>query len=171
LDSFAFDFVVRQKLGGVNVTFFVVEQLPLSSPSAFAETASWDPAISLERWIGPRVAELCCTAIDMQPLAEDLGQPHAPFHWDDARRELIRAELDAAFFHLYGLPRDDVDYVMDTFPIVRRKDERVHAEYRTKRLILERYDALAAAIASGAPYQTILDPPPAHPSVAHGALW
>jgi hypothetical protein len=77
--------------------------------------------------------------------------------------------LDAAFFHLYALPRDDVDYVMDTFPIVRRKDEKAHGEYLTKRLILERYDALADAIASGVPYQTVLDPPPADPSLACGS--
>lgn len=80
---------------------------------------------------------------------------------------LIRAELDAAFFHLYGLDRNEVDYVMDTFTIVRRKDEVKHGEYRTEHLILERCDALAEAIASGAEYQTILDQPPAHRSVAH----
>jgi hypothetical protein len=56
---------------------------------------------------------------------------------------------------------------MDTFPIVRRKDEAAHGEYRTKRLILERYEALAECIANGTEYQTVLDPPPAHPSLAH----
>ena len=35
-------------------------------------------------------------------------------------------------------------------------------EFRTKRLILERYDAMAEAIRTGVPYQTILDPPPGH---------
>ena len=47
--------------------------------------------------------------------------------------------------------QDEVDYIMDTFPIVKRKDETAHGEYRTKRLILERYDALAAATAAGRP--------------------
>lgn len=82
---------------------------------------------------------------------------------------MLRAELDACFFRLYGLERDDLDYVMDTFPIVRRKDEAAYGEYRTKRLILERYDAMADAIASGCPYVSPLDPPPAHPSLAHHA--
>jgi hypothetical protein len=167
LDSFAFDFVVRQKLGGTNMTFFTVEQLPVLPPSAFRSASLWEPSTTVERWIAPRIAELCCTAVDMQPLADELGFPHAPFRWNDARRALLRNELDAAFFHLYGLDRDEVDYVMDTFPIVRRKDERAYGEYRTKRLILERYDALASAIATGVPYETVLDPPPAHPSVAH----
>ena len=48
-------------------------------------------------------------------------------------------------FRLYGIERDDVDYIMDTFPIVRRHDEQRFGEYRTKRLILERYDAMVAA--------------------------
>ncbi|MEP6653201.1 MAG: hypothetical protein ABJA82_07565, partial [Myxococcales bacterium] len=71
------------------------------------------------------------------------------------------------FFHLYGLSRDDTDYVMDTFPIVRKHDEKAHGEYRTKRVILEIYDAMADASRTGSPYQTRPDPPPADPRVAH----
>ena len=56
---------------------------------------------------------------------------------------------------------------METFPIVKRKDEAAFGEYRTKRLILEVYDAMAKAIETGEPYQTILDPPPADPSLCH----
>ena len=74
----------------------------------------------------------------------------------------MRAELDAAFFHLYGIERDDVDYIMETFPIVKRKDEQRYGSFRTKELILDVYDAMAEAIRTGVPYQTILDPPPGH---------
>ena len=75
--------------------------------------------------------------------------------------------MDAAFFHLYGIERDDVSYIMETFPIVKRKDEQRHGEYRTKRVILEIYDEMARAMETGRPYQTRLDPPPADPKVAH----
>ena len=68
----------------------------------------------------------------------------APFVWDEARRFLMRCELDALYFHLYGIGRDDVDYIMETFPIVKRKDEATHGEYRSKRVILEMYDQMAA---------------------------
>ena len=51
-------------------------------------------------------------------------------------------KLDAAYFHLYGIARDDVDYIMETLPIVKRKDEAAHGEYRTERVILEIYDAM-----------------------------
>lgn len=80
---------------------------------------------------------------------------------------LFRCELDAAYFHLYGIEREDVDYIMETFPIVKRKDEKEHGEYRTKRVILEIYDEMKQAIDTGHPYQTRLDPPPADPRVAH----
>ncbi|MGH3547790.1 MAG: hypothetical protein ACRDQU_06675 [Pseudonocardiaceae bacterium] len=86
----------------------------------------------------------------------------SPFRWDGERRVLLRAELDAAFFHLYGVNRDDTDYILDTFPIVRRKDEAKYGEFRTKRLILEVYDRGAEAIRTSEPYQTILDPAPGH---------
>jgi len=56
---------------------------------------------------------------------------------------------------------------METFPIVKRKDEAAHGEYRTKRVILEIYDAMQQAIETGQPYQTLLDPPPADSRVAH----
>jgi hypothetical protein len=56
---------------------------------------------------------------------------------------------------------------MDTFPIVRRKDEQRYGEYLTKRLILEVYDAMAEANSNGVPYKTRLNPPPADPRVGH----
>jgi hypothetical protein len=64
----------------------------------------------------------------------------------------LRAELDAAFFHLYGVARDDVDYIMDSFWIVRDKDLRVHRRYRTKEQILECYDRMQRAMDTGLPY-------------------
>ena len=80
---------------------------------------------------------------------------------------MLRCELDAAYFHLYGIERQDVDYVLETFPIVKERDEKQYGEYRTKHVILEIYDEMKHAIERGVPYQTRLDPPPADPAVAH----
>jgi hypothetical protein len=81
----------------------------------------------------------------------------------------LRCELDAAYFHLYGIARDDVDYIMDTFRVWREKEEKQQGEYRTKRVILEIYDEMQRAIASGVAYRTRLEPWPADPAVAHPA--
>jgi hypothetical protein len=51
--------------------------------------------------------------------------------------------------------------------LVKRRDEEKHGHYRTKALILDVYRKMADAIATGVPYKTILDPPPADPGVAH----
>src|SRR3989442_8662510 len=67
-----------------------------------------------------------------------------------------------ASFHLYGIWHADVDNILETFPIVKRKDEQAHGEYRTKRVILDVYDAMQQAMEAGTPYHTRLDPPPAH---------
>jgi hypothetical protein len=65
------------------------------------------------------------------------------------RRALLRADLDAVFMHVYGLTREETEHVLDSFPVVRKYDERDHREYRTKRLVLEAYDRMAGAIANG----------------------
>jgi len=35
--------------------------------------------------------------------------------WDEVERVELMVELDAAFFHLYGINRDDVEYILFTF--------------------------------------------------------
>ncbi len=165
-NSFALDYVARSAVGGLHMSDYVVKQLPFLPLASFKQRVSWS-GDTLDEWLRPRVLELTYTAWDLEGFGADLGYTGPPFRWDPARRELLRAELDAAFFHLYGIKRNDVEYIMDTFPIVKRKDEAAHGEYRTKRLILERYDALAAAAAAGTEYQTVLTPPPADPSCAH----
>ena len=50
----------------------------------------------------------------------------------------------ALYFHLYGLSRDDADYILSTFPIVQREDEAQFGAYRTRDLVLAYMNALAA---------------------------
>ena len=62
--------------------------------------------------------------------------------------------------HVYGFSRAEAEHVLDSFPIVRKNEERDLGEYRTKRLVLAAYDALADAAAAGVPFASPLDPPP-----------
>ena len=159
MSSFAFDYFARLRVTSNHLTQGILGGLPLPKIFTMAGCHA-DFFVS-------RVLELTYTAWDVEPYAHDVGYDGPPFRWDPERRFLLRCELDAAFFHLYGLSRDDTDYVMETFPIVKRHDERDHGEFRTKRVILEIYDAMAEAQRTGRPYQTRLDPPPADPRVAH----
>ena len=90
------------------------------------------------------VLRLTYTAHDMAPFARDLGYDGPPFTWDEEERRHLRARLDALYFHLYDLGRDDARYVLDTFPIVRREDENAFNSYRTRDLILAYMNALSA---------------------------
>jgi hypothetical protein len=166
LCSFVLDYAARQKLGGTHLNYVQLKQLPVLPPKAYDAVTSWSASPPLD-WLRSRVLELTYTAWDLEPFARDCGYDGPPFCWDLTRRFQLRCELDAAFFHLYGLSRDDSDYVMDTFPIVRKNDEKAHGEYRTKRVILEIYDAMAEAARTGSAYETRLDPPPADHRLAH----
>ncbi|MDO9230052.1 MAG: N-6 DNA methylase [Syntrophales bacterium] len=166
--SFCFDYYVRQFVGGLHLSDYIMYQMPVLPPQTYAEHCAWfDKKQNLSDWIFPRVLELTYTAWDMEPFAKDCGNDGPPFHWDEERRFNIRCELDALYFHLYGISRHDTDYILETFPIVKRKDIAQYGEYRTKNMILEIYDAMQHAKETGQPYQTILDPPPADPRVAH----
>jgi hypothetical protein len=167
LNSFPFDYAARQKLGGTNLSHFILKQLPVLPPAALLEPTPWDPGGTVAEWLAPRVLELGFVSSGLAGLARDLGWDGPPFRWDVARRAFLRGEVDAAFFHLYGLTRDEVAYVTDTFPIVRKNEERRYGEYRTKNLVLDRYRAFEQAIEAGEPYKTPLDPIPGDPSVAH----
>lgn len=133
--SFAFDFVARQKLGGTSMSYSTIMQLPVPHPNHFgASELPFDR--SLPAWLDVRVDRL---------------NGYIPESEEQAR---VRAELDAAAFHLFGLTRDEASHVMDTFPIVKRKDEGAFGSYRTKELILEAYDAMSHAQAFGIPYKS-----------------
>jgi hypothetical protein len=182
LDSFVVDFAARQKVGGTTLSFFLVKQFPVLPPSAFAVQCPWlspiapegaapeTPRGSLTDWIAQRVLELVYTADDLAGLARDLGYDGPPFRWDSAgsRRQRIRAELDAAFFHLYGVSRDDAAYVLDTFLVFKARDEaRNGGVFSTKETILAIYDAMANSMRTGKSWTSALDPPPGDPRAAH----
>jgi len=159
-NSLVFDYILRQFLSQPSIPQGTFAQLPAPIPASFAESPAWTSGRTLGSWVTNHVLELTYTADDMRPFADDLGDTGEPFVWDSERRFLLRCELDAAFFHLYGVVRDDVDYIMETFPIVKGKDLAAFGEFRTKRVILEVFDAMQRAIETGESYRTILDPPP-----------
>jgi DNA-binding transcriptional ArsR family regulator len=171
LSSVALDYVARQKVGGIHLTFGLINQLPILTPTVYNDACAWSPGHSLAEWLRVRVLELTYTAWDITAFARDHGWDGPPFRWDEARRFLLRAELDAAFFHLYGINEaDDVAYILGTFPIVRQRDQKEHGTYRTKDQILAIHERMRLAMAGGPPYATPLDPPPADPSLTHPPL-
>lgn len=146
LNAIVFDFVAKQKVGGVNLNFFIVKQLPVLPPELYTPEDI--------KFISDRVLELVYTAWDMQPFAKDMGYDGEPFIWNPNRRALLRAELDAYYAKLYGLTRDELRYILDpadvygadfpseTFRVLKNNEIKQFGEYRTQRLVLEAWDRM-----------------------------
>lgn len=176
-NSLVLDYVLRNKISGINLGFYVMRQLPVLPPEAFS-----DDDIA---YIVPRVLELVYTAWDMKSFAKDVwndinqniqadillynqqcnrnADPFLfmpakdfllpPFRWDEERRAVLRAELDARIARLYGLTRDELRYILDpadvygddfpgeTFRVLKEKERKLYGEYRTQRLVLQAWDA------------------------------
>ena len=141
LNSFCFDYVARQKVQGTHLTWYTVEQLPVISLANYDRLFGNKTALDLVR---DHVLRLTYTAHDMSPFARDLDYDGEPFIWDEEERRHLRARLDALYFHLYGISRDDAEYILSTFPIVKKADESEFGRYRTRDLILAYMKALAA---------------------------
>jgi very-short-patch-repair endonuclease len=139
--SLVLDFVTRQKIGGTSLGFFILRQLPVLPPDAYTPEDL--------RFIVPRVLELVYTSWDMKPFADDVwreadeglravirphpptpspaalgeGFPFPPFTWNEERRAILRAELDAYYARLYGLTRKQLRYILDPADLTERELE------------------------------------------------
>jgi hypothetical protein len=139
LNSYAYDYVMRQKIGNVNLNFFLIEQIPTFPPDFYGDKCPWSKKQALEKWISERVLKLTCTSNDMIPLAEATGFEPKVHKWKDNDRAQLMAELDAAYFILYGIERDDVLYILSTFQGLAKEGQSLF-DNETVKLILSCYD-------------------------------
>ncbi|MFA3872846.1 Eco57I restriction-modification methylase domain-containing protein [Streptomyces sp. MMCC 100] len=160
LNSFAYDYALRNSFSQPSIPQSTSQQVPVPRPELLSNQYPF---------IQARILELTYTGHEMSEYAASLGDTNSPFRWDENRRKVIRSELDSLFFLLYGISREDVDYILETFSIVKRKDEAKYGTYRTKDLILAEYDRMAAAgvslenpLVDGENYTSTLTPPPGH---------
>jgi len=148
LNSIVFDYLARQKVSGNHLAIFIFKQIPVLP----AERLS----VAQTQFVAARVLELTYTDNLMAPFARDLGHDGPPFAWDEDRRALLRADLDAFYARAYGLTRDELRYILDpadvkgpdypseTFRVLKEKEIRQHGEYRTRRLVLAAWDRMEA---------------------------
>jgi very-short-patch-repair endonuclease len=167
-----FDYVSRQKVGGVSLKYFTMKQLPVLPPSAYrAEDL---------RFIVPRALELVYTSWDMKPFADDVwreadeglravirphpptpspaalgeGIPLPPFTWNEERRAILRAELDAYYARLYGLTRKQLRYILDPADLTERELADILDPWEEVRDLLDPAGYATRAAASTFPGET-----------------
>lgn len=172
LNVLIFDWALRQKIGGTHLTFFILRQLPVLPPDAYT-------AEDL-RFIVPRALELVYTSWDMKPFADDVwreadeglravirphpptpspaalgeGFPFPPFTWNEERRAVLRAELDAYYARLYGLTRKQLRYILDPADLTERELADILDPWEEVRDLLDPAGYAARVAASTFPGET-----------------
>ena len=140
LNSFIFDYMIRQKVGGMSLNFYIVKQMPVIPPNYFddKDTTRIERTVKKLQW----------------PLFADPDKPGKRPTANE--RAKLRAELDVFFAAAYGLDRRDLAFILDpqneagahgahpseTFSVLKRGEEKAYGEYRTERLILEAWDRM-----------------------------
>lgn len=155
-NSFVMDYLARKKVS-LTMTNTIVDSLP------FPRVTADDPRA---RMVVPLVARLCCVGVEMQTYWNTLVDQG----WvealdtereglvDDHQRRAAEAELNAVVaLDIFGLSRADIGLILDTFPVVEKRDRKIYGDFRTKALVLKCYDDLVEAAHSGKPYQSRVD--------------
>lgn len=140
LNSFAVDFVLRQKVTN-HCNIFYVYQVPV--PCLSAEDAVFGQLVD-------RAARLICTTPEFDALAQKVGlKSHKDGVTDRDARAKLRAELDGLVAHLYGLTEEEFAHILATFPIVEQsvKDAALAAYRRFAPKPLDKQ--IAAFLAAG----------------------
>ena len=146
MNSIPLDWTARFSVGGINMNFFIVKQLPVLPPEAYLEEAC--PGLTYAELVVPRVLELTYTDNDLDSFAKDLGYEGPPFPWNVHRRHCLKCELDAIFAHMYKLDRSELEWILDapypssSFPTLKNDEIKEFGDYRTQHYVLRAYDQL-----------------------------
>ncbi len=162
--SLPFDYIVRNKLYSNSFSLTTLSQIPMPSPHL---TLKGDgPYNKLFLSLLKTALELSFTTWSLEPIGKALGY-EAPFVWNYERRFLLLREIDAFAAHLYGLSREELEYVLSTFQTLEQANIREYGDFRTKKIVIEAYDRMQLTMENGGEYRSLLDPPPADPKVSH----
>jgi len=145
LNSLPLDYIARQKVGGLHLNFYILKQLPLPKPGRL---------MSMKAEILERIISLTATPSVLEGMCHALEVELPGFEWDETKRAVQQAELDAIYANLYGIDRDKLAFILDpsevfaegsnseTFRILKEKEISEFGEFRTRRLVLEAWDRL-----------------------------
>ena len=144
-NSFIADLIARKKVS-LHMSLGILDSIPFPRPRSDDPTA---------RRLVPLVARLTCTSPEMlgywHVLARDgfvdpVNNDAIPGELDDQRRLELRAELDAIVAaDVYGIDRDELEFVLSAFPTAARYETTRYGEFRSARLVLDAYDSIVSS--------------------------
>lgn len=163
MSSFIFDYIARMSVGGTNMNFYILKQLPvLSTQSLTTNNELFSKFLAC-------CLEMLYTSWDLYPwVLNDLELNIPPYRWVTERRHKLEAIINAITAFLYGVDKADLDYILDTFPGYRNDEIQQYGNYRMKEEILECF-GIVSKLAGGQPsgLEHFLSPPPGDPSQLH----
>ena len=114
LNSFVYDYCLRGRLGGLNLSYFILSETPLISPTQICSTICAQLAAQLNL-IMPAFAPQW---LEMRQTYSHLAQQHWRKLWAITRHERLRLRciLDAIIAELYGLDYDDFAWILRDDP-------------------------------------------------------
>jgi len=140
--SFTFDFALRSSLSGANFTKYVLKQLPMHKPetlqSEFVEIDGHETCIydRLEELVVP----LIWTSHSLDGFGQSFDWTDSCFEWKEDRRIKNRAMIEALVAKSFNLKRDEFEFIMDQFDILKEREIEVHGKFRSKKQALEAFD-------------------------------
>jgi hypothetical protein len=143
-NSFVFDFTLRQSMGETNLNLYVLKQLPMPSPRTIrSHSLIMDGSTeSLEDFLIHHTIRLVWTSHALDSLSASMESDSGPFVWKVEDRRERRAKIDAAIAQIYRLERNEFEYILDDFEILRNREIEEYDEYLTKSKCLEYYDKI-----------------------------
>lgn len=180
MNSIVVDYCSKFKIGGNHMNLFVIKQIPILSPLKYSEKdieyivprvmaltytakdiAEWAKALWQDSSLKMRLKMLQLNddrnvdITDEKFVDRDFTEAFLPpYIFDDAKRAVLRAELDAYYARLYGLTRTELQYILEpqsvmgedypseTFRVLKDNEIAKYGEYRTQRLVLEAWDRM-----------------------------
>ena len=134
-NSVVFDYCARNAIGNVNLDFFHLEQLPIPTPE------QWEVRHSVHQTVADycieRVVALTYTAHKYEEWARALIPSVTVQKWQSPEvRMRLKAEIDAQVARLYGVTKEELEYIFTQFPVWERYERRDYGAFRSRDLTL-----------------------------------
>ncbi len=180
INSLIVDYCAKFKIGGNHMNLFVIKQIPIIPPFKYSQKdieyivprimaltytakdiVEWAKALWTDSSLKMRLKMLELNdernsgITDEKFVDREFSETFLPpYIFDDTKRAVLRAELDAYYARLYGLTRQELQYILEpqsvmgedypseTFRVLKDNEIAKYGEYRTQRLVLEAWDKM-----------------------------
>lgn len=115
-NSIPFDYIIRLKMPGIDLTQAVIKQIPVPPPEVYEEMVTYDGIHEKLLW---HILHRVLSLISNEPKLGELIKPLTEYNFRElslSERIVNRKALDNLFSIAYGLSRQEYEEISATFP-------------------------------------------------------